>query len=263
MGFFSNLVGISISNTSPEFQQLASRWDAFLKKLDERYHEILQQTADPMDSVIDNLQYDTIIIHNILTALHNQTVEQLSKKVDDGWMKMHAEMDKINAAWSDVGAQRSRGGAFKQYMRNEYDRFEMETYARAARKILANVQAHIDEKKMHRCTQCGAELPIKVYSFMAVNLKCESCGSVNTYQPDDRVRALEYYVINKLADEFAYTDKMNAKFDNSKIKDYYQKYYGYLMENVPDKKEFYERAMNEDIRKMTQNPSFFSDQFLN
>jgi len=37
---------------------------------------------------------------------------------------------------------------------------------------------------------------------MAINIKCESCGSVNTYQPDDRVRVLEYYVIEPFADEY-------------------------------------------------------------
>ncbi|MEO8447128.1 MAG: hypothetical protein ABI528_06510, partial [bacterium] len=101
-------------------------------------------------------------------------------------------------------------------------------------------------------TQCGAELPIKIYSFMSINLKCDSCGSVNTYQPDDRIRALEYYVLNHLAEEQAYPFKQKAKHDKNAQKEYFKTYYGFLMENVPDKKEFYQRDMEERIN----NPFF-------
>jgi len=76
---------------------------------------------------------------------------------------------------------------------------------------------------MHRCTQCAAELPINIYSFMAVNIKCESCGAVNTYQPDDRVRALEYYVIEPLAEEYAIEEKIKGATDKSAMKEYYKK----------------------------------------
>lgn len=73
---------------------------------------------------------------------------------------------------------------------------------------------------------------------MAINLKCDSCGSVNTYQPDDRIRAMEYYVINHLAEEHAFPAKIKARSDKNAQKEYYKMYYGYLMENVPDKKIF-------------------------
>jgi hypothetical protein len=143
---------------------------------------------------------------------------------------------------------------FKNKMEDNFFEYNVDTYSRAARKILENVQKHIDENKLHRCTQCAAELPIKTYSFMAVNLKCDSCGSVNTYQPDDRIRALEYYVINQLAEAQVKDLKKQAKFDKNAGKEYYKSYYGYLMDNVPDKKEFYERQMNERIKWLDSNP---------
>ena len=87
---------------------------------------------------------------------------------------------------------------------------------------------------------------------MSVNLKCESCGSVNTYKPDDRIRALEYYVITHLAEEQAFPAKLRAKHDKNAQKEYFKIYYDFLMENVPDKKEFYEREMNERLN----NPIF-------
>lgn len=239
-------------NNSPEFVKLVERWDTYIAKLKERYYEILKQAEGPLQSVIDNLQYDTVVIHNIKTGLHNQTVEQLFKKAEEGWTKMEAEMHKLGVSFDQINEQHKKSEDFRQWMEWEFGIFEVTTYGKAARKILDNVKKHIDDKKLHRCTQCAAELPIKIYSFMAINIKCDSCGSVNTYQPDDRIRALEYYVLNHLAEEQAYPFKQKAKTDRSAQKEYYKTYYGFLMENVPDKKEFYQKDMEERIN----NPFF-------
>lgn len=242
----------NIDNNSEEFKALVTRWDNYIAKLKERYYEVLKQSEGPLQNVIDNLQYDNVVIHNIKTGLRNQTVEQLSQKADEGWTKMEAEMGKVGASWDQISQQRQKVDQFKQWVDWEFGIFEVTTYGKAARKILDNVKKHIDDKKLHRCTQCAAELPIKIYSFMSINLKCDSCGSVNTYQPDDRIRALEYYVLNHLAEEQAYPFKQKAHNDKEAQKKYFQTYYGFLMENVPDKKDFYQRDMEERIN----NPFF-------
>lgn len=245
-------MGLFNSDTSPEVQALATRWDGFLKKIEGRYYEVLEQTSAPLDDVINGLQYDTVIITNITNGLKNQTVTQLSEKVDSAIDKLEAEMEKAGASRDFKWNQRSKASVIKNWMDIEYSKFEVSLFARAAKKILENVKAHVEEKKMHRCTQCGAELPIKIFSFMAVNMKCESCGSVNTYQPDDRVRCMEYYVITQLAEEHAFPEKLKARTDKSAMKEYYKKFYGYLIENIPDKKEYYER----DLHERLTNPMF-------
>ncbi|MEP7147144.1 MAG: hypothetical protein ABI792_09065 [bacterium] len=246
----------SNDSSSPEFQGLVTRWDNFLVKIKERYHEVLQQAEEPLKNVINNIQYDTVIIHNIKTGLYSQAVEQLSRKVDEGWNKMEAEMGKLGVSRSFITEQHQKSDTFKETLANEFKYFEVSLYGKAARQILENVRKHINENKLHSCTQCGAELPIKIYSFMSVNIKCESCGSVNTYKPDDRIRALEYYVINHLAEEQAFPAKLKAKHDKNAQKEYFKTYYGFLIENVPDKKDFYQREMDERI-----NNPFFSMAF--
>jgi hypothetical protein len=239
-------------DSPPEAQALAARWDGFLKKIEQRYYEVLEQTSAPLDGVINNIQFDNVIIHNIANGLKNQTVTQLSEKMDGAIDKLDGEMDKLGVSRDFKWRERGKVNVLKNWMEIEYLKFEVGLFARAANKILENVKAHINEQKMHRCTQCGAELPIKVFSFVAVNLKCESCGSVNTYQPDDRVRALEYYVITPLAEQAAFDEKLKARTNKEAMKEYYKKFYGYLMENVPDKKEFYER----DLKERLTNPMF-------
>lgn len=232
-------------------QELIARWDNYLNKLRDRFYEVLNSAEEPLNDVINNLQYDNIMIINILNGLKNQTVTQIGAKADEGWSKMRLEIQKINAN-SLIKEQGPKLDIFKNWLEEEFQRYEIKLFARAAKKILENVQKHIDEKKLHRCTQCAGELPIKVYSFMAVNLKCESCGAVNTYQPDDRIRALEYYVIEPLANEYAMEEKILGQKNNAVQKEYWKKFFGYLMENVPDKKEFFQRTMDERLN----NPFF-------
>jgi hypothetical protein len=231
--------------------ELITRWDNYLNKIRDRFYEVLNSAEEPLNDVINNLQYDNVMIINILNGLKNQTVIQLEQKVSEGWSKMKAEIYNSGDR-SLVDTEGLKKVIFCNWMEDEFERYEIKLFARAAKKIQENVQQHIDEKKLHRCTQCAGELPIRVYSFMAINLKCESCGAVNTYQPDDRVRALEYYVIEPLANEFAMEEKIRGKKDKNAQKEYYKKFYGYLMENVPDKKEYFQRTMDERLT----NPMF-------
>ncbi|MFA5404805.1 MAG: hypothetical protein WC358_07725 [Ignavibacteria bacterium] len=232
-------------------QELIARWDNYLNKLRDRFYEVLNSAEEPLNDVINNLQYDNIMIINILNGLKNQTVTQIGAKADEGWSKMRLEIQKVNAN-KLIKEQGPKLDIFKNWLEEEFARYEIKLFARAAKKILENVQKHIDEKKLHCCTQCAGELPIKVYSFMAVNLKCESCGAVNTYQPDDRIRALEYYVIEPLANEYAMEEKILGQKNSTAQKEYWKKFFGYLMENVPDKKEYFQRTMDERLN----NPFF-------
>jgi len=232
-------------------QDLVARWDNYLKKLSDRFYEVLNSAEEPFNEVINGLQYDNIVIINALNGLKDQTVVQLQEKAGEGWDKMQAEIYK-SGSLNLITQQGRKVEVFVNWMVSEFERYEIKLFAKAARKIFDNVQKHIDETKIRRCTQCAADLPVSAYSFMAVNIKCDSCGSVNTYQPDDRVRALEYYVIEPLANEFALEEKIRGRTDKNMMKEYYRKFYGFLMEKVPDKKEFYERTMNERLT----NPHF-------
>jgi hypothetical protein len=140
-------------------QALAARWDGFLKKIEQRYYEVLEQTSAPLDGVINNIPFDNVIIHNIANGLKNQTVTQLSEKMDGAIDKLDGEMDKLGVSRDFKWRERGKVNVLKNWMEIEYLKFEVGLFARAANKILENVKAHINEQKMHRCTQCGAELP--------------------------------------------------------------------------------------------------------
>jgi hypothetical protein len=241
MSLFSN------NDSSAQVAELVSRWNDFLKKIEARFFDVFKQSEQPINNVIDNLQFDNVIIHNICNGLKNQSVTQLSDKADQAASKFESEMNKAGASGKLIHSERSKIHPLKNWMEIEFLKFQTALFARAAEKILDNVKKHIDESKMHRCTQCAADLNINVYSFMALNIKCESCGSVNTYQPDDRVRALEHYVVIPLAEQFAFDEKLKARTDKNAVKAYYQKYYSFIMEKIPDKKQYYQRDMDKRL----------------
>ena len=222
---------------------LMQRLDVFLAKLKMRYQEILDSAKQPLEDTINGLSYDTIILINIFTALRDQAVTQLSRKAEDGYSKMSEQFYKLGISGAEEKAAMGRMKELKIYLETEFTTYETETYSKAAEKILSNVKEHVNETKLHRCTQCGAELPINIYSFMSLNIKCESCGSVNTYIPDDRVRALEYYVLNYFAAEKALPLKLAAIKEGRSGKEYWKDYFEYMMEKIPEKKDQYERTM--------------------
>ena len=41
-------------------EELINRWDTYLGKLKDRFYEILNQTDEPLNDVINNLQYDNV-----------------------------------------------------------------------------------------------------------------------------------------------------------------------------------------------------------
>ena len=236
---------------SPEYKALVDRWNGFLEKIKSRYYEVLEQAKGPMDEMFDTLEFNQMLIYNLLNGLKHQTVEQLTTKTEESWHKMSTELGKVKQPSGGFAKTKQKHLDLLNWMKDDFERYSIKTYANAARKYEENVRKHIDENKLINCVQCGGELPIEVYSFNALNVKCTSCGSVNTYEPDGRIRMLEGGVCH-LADEYAMEEKLKAEDDIKFKAAYYKKYYGFIIEKIPSKKEHYERLMTDKL----SNPVF-------
>src|SRR6266540_3140269 len=117
-------------------EELSQRWDTFLSKLKDRYYEIIKQSEEPLDDVINNLQYDNVVIHNIKNGLHSQTVIQLTQKAEQGWGKMEVEMAKHGKLFGvRKTGEHGKLDDFRTWINNEFLKFEVGLYAKAARKI--------------------------------------------------------------------------------------------------------------------------------
>jgi len=240
---------------SPEYKALTERWDTFLGKIKSRYSEILDQSKEPIHEMISGLEYDSIIMHNVLNGLRNQTEIQLGRKIEESWEKMESELEKMGIHYDHILRIKDKNWELIEWMRDDFERFSIRTFADAARQIEKNIHAAVDPHQIHNCVSCGDQLKVEVFSFQAINVKCEGCGSINTYEPDGRVRQLEG-VYSSFADEFAMEERILKDKDNKHGAPYFKKYYGFLIEKLPSRKEHYERLLNDKLN----NPDFVGKQ---
>jgi hypothetical protein len=228
---------------SPEYTALIDRWNGFLDKIKARYLEVLEQSKEPLNDVIGGLEYDSIIIHNVLNGLKYQSQGQLSKKMEDTWEKVEHEFEKLDIDFDVILKEQKKHHDLTEWMRDDFERFSIRTFADAARQIEKNIHAAVDPNQI--------QLKVEVFAFQAINVKCAGCGTINTYEPDGRVRQLEG-VYSSLADEFAMEEKILKDKSNQYGAPYFKKYYGFIIEKLPQRKEYYERLLNDKLN----NPDF-------
>jgi predicted RNA-binding Zn-ribbon protein involved in translation (DUF1610 family) len=237
-----------MSSTSPEYQALVQRWDGFLGKIKDRYNEVIDMSREPLKEMITGLEYDSIVLHNALQGIKNQSVFQLDKKINEAWEKMENEADKLGINYGLMDTPREKSSKTSKWMWDEFERFSVKIFADAARQIEKNIRSVVDENTINNCVSCAGQLPVEIWAFQAVNVICPNCGSVNTYEPDGRVRAMEG-VIGAYAQEHAVEEwiKHGNGDDKKDSAEYYKKYYTFFIENLPQRKEHYERLLNDKL----------------
>ncbi len=240
-----------MDTNSPEYKALIERWDGFLEKIKSRYTEVIDSSREPLKELISGLEFDSIVVHNALQGIKSQSVFQLDKKIDDTWEKMEAELEKIDINYDHVHPHRAKGEKVSRWMWDQFERFSVSIFADAARQIEKNIRDVVDEDVIHNCISCAGQLPVEVWAFQSVNVKCPNCGSVNTYEPDGRVRQLEG-VYSAYADEFTVEERLLKEEDIKHAANYFKKYYGFIIEKLPQRKEYYERLLNDKL----SNPQF-------
>lgn len=258
-----------------EKKKLIKRWDAFLENIKQRFDEVIEQAEQGTAQMIPSIEYDAISIENAWGGIKNQLFK-LQEKTTDTW---DDKMDDLFGERDDV-TSKERIRELNKYidlnhlLENQYNRAYVKAMADAGRKIYADAQQYIDTNKIHQCKQCGDKMDVVIYSFMAKNIKCNSCGTVNSYEPDPRIQALESYTVDALAKELVidlttkesdlehtihrlHDDRNESGTKEKKEtlitklittrKERVTKYYTYFEINVPDKASYYGRLKEERL----------------
>ena len=257
-------------------KKLIKRWDAFLENIEQRFDEILVQAEQGTAQMIPSIEYDSISISNAWSGIKGQ-LNQLQDKTENAW---DDKMDDLFGDRDDVSSEErlrelNKYQDLNHLLEERYNRAYVKAMADAGRKIYNDAQQHVDTSKIHHCKQCGDKMDVAIYSFMAKNIKCNSCGTVNSYQPDPRIQALESYTINALAEEMVIdlimkesniahnihrlhdlrneigTTEKKEKLENELIvtrKERIEKYYSFFETNVPDKASYYARQKEERLK---------------
>lgn len=182
-------------------QEVIQRWDVFLKKIEERFNQIMTEARAGCEALFDQSQMDPIPITNAMTGVKGQLFD-LKRKIDDTWHeKVEPAMEQAGVGGKEMDRQRERGTDLSDWMEIEFDHTEILVFADAARKIRSAAQLSMD--KQFLCTQCRAELPIPDDIFIAVHVTCQFCNTVNTYEPGTIVRMIDFCA-HHLAQEAAW-----------------------------------------------------------
>ena len=172
--------------------ETAARWDAFLAKIRERGLETLAQAEEGCTMLLDLNALDPQPMTIAWMAIENQ-LHELRQKVDSTWS------EKVEPGFSEGAASRERAKshALDADLERLKDEAELRIFGDAAKKIYA--QALVNLAKAHRCSQCGAAVPLKQAFFRSRHETCPFCSSVNTFVPGSTIAAVEGFCADQLA----------------------------------------------------------------
>ena len=193
---------------TPEQLAIQARWDTFLANIRDRAQNILAEAQPGCLALFVQGGHDPFTMGNALPALRSRLLE-LSAKVQDTWQeKVGHAMSSAGLRWeTGMTEEHQKLGATQKWLKAAYDGFETRLNADAARMLAALLDQKIPIQL--NCTQCGSAMPLP-RAFIAVNVSCGSCRSVNTFEPGE-LRILHSFAIPALARESAWEELWQQK----------------------------------------------------
>jgi hypothetical protein len=244
--------------------ETVARWEGFIAKIKERFEQLMAEAREGCLGLLDLNGLDPQAMGNAWTGMTNQ-VHVLREKVEEIWrIKVEPSLEQAEAAADIVDRECDRGRDFADWMDRQCERTEVEIFAAAADHRLVAARKAMD--KGFRCTQCSAELPIPEAFFRSVNVTCQYCSRVNTFEPGTQVRAVEHFCAHHLSrraalgpwDELKDVERRRRKTRGDRIdilraygranRDYWKAYYGARADLIPAYQQDLEADIDSRIR---------------
>ncbi|MBW1295036.1 hypothetical protein [Aquimarina litoralis] len=236
------------------------RWDTFLSKIKDRFHEVLSKTEEALPLLFEATDFETTTFLNAWTGIYSQA-RDLASKIEDTWF------EKVEETFLDLDLEydskkfvqeRTKGFQLQHELHQELKSYEVRIFADAAKKLVTQVKETLS--KDFSCTQCQAKLPVKDNFFRSYYATCDYCQTVNTFEPGTKARNVEHFAINALGEEAAL--QHHLEYENLKFQNYladrdifskdellipYRKYIEAFLkkriEIIPDYQERYEKDL--------------------
>jgi predicted RNA-binding Zn-ribbon protein involved in translation (DUF1610 family) len=154
---------------------LLERWDGFLKKIDERLREIMEEAAAGLKAIVEQHPTDVLPLTNACSGLDHR-VRELRNRIQQTWEQQ------VEPKFSEVGGEGfldqglDRKADFEQAFDEQWARFKAGAVAHFYRNLWPLAQAAM--QKPVGCSRCGGALPLPV-RHESVSLHCPYCGVVN------------------------------------------------------------------------------------
>lgn len=250
------------------FNETQNRWNNFLKKIEDRFKEVLEKTEAVLPLLFEATDFETITFSNAWQGIYSQASD-LIYKIDDTWE------EKVGEAFEDTGIdfnsnqyiqERDKGYQVKFNLEQRLKSYEVKIFANAAKKLVEKAKETLSNDFC--CTQCQAKLPVKDNFFRSYYSTCEYCQTVNTFEPGTKARNVEHFSIHALGEEAAlehYLQYEQLKFQNyledrevnskdrliMQYRKYVEAYLKKRIEIIPDYNDRYEKDLEAKIALVT------------
>lgn len=192
-GAFKNDTEESDGTQNPKYQELVTKWDAFLKKIEARFDESLAHAAE---AVIDNLQesdYDMSKTMRAWSGIKSQ-ITALAEKVETTFDDNVAPQMLAYVERWDIIDQDQKGVQLAASFRPRIERFEIELEGKVAQQFYNHAIQFLNED--FHCSQCSGKLEVKKDIFRSHYVSCDYCNTVNTFTPNDKIAEIRWVVDN-------------------------------------------------------------------
>lgn len=185
----------------PRVTAVLTRWARFQQQLYQRFCEVLAEAEQGCAALLHQCDHDPGAMGNAWTAMHARAVD-LGTRLHDTWNdEVQPRLDELDADISVEAHARTELDALADRMEIELEGTRLRVFADAARSLWARAQQEAPPS-LH-CTQCGSPIAVPA-TFQAVNVPCESCRALNTYEPGARIRMIEHFCVHPLCEEAAW-----------------------------------------------------------
>jgi hypothetical protein len=194
----------------PTPSQAASRWSAFLDKIEGRFHELVGSSEQALPELVDLSGFELTPFMNALTAVRVQCME-LIHKVETTWhgqveAAFEAELGEGAGPRARIEAERERGEALAFKLEQELRQAEVQIAALAAERIVAQARKTLGAD--FKCSHCSAPLAVKEQFFRSYYVTCQFCQTVNTFEPGTVARQVEHFSVHALAERAALPENL-------------------------------------------------------
>ncbi len=175
-------------------EELISRWDGFLGKIEIRFNESLQHATDACFEQLERTDYDYLTVIKSWMGIKAQ-IHDLVSKIDQTWhAKVEPEMRAIGDFWIDESHKASE---LSDQLTLRLFRYEIELEGTLSQKFYDHA-IKLGDVNLN-CNQCNATINFKKDLFRAQYVTCPYCTSVNTVQPDPKFVQLGWGIVDNIA----------------------------------------------------------------
>ncbi|MEX0272809.1 MAG: hypothetical protein AB3N16_00350, partial [Flavobacteriaceae bacterium] len=177
----------------PEYFALVQKWEIFLKKIEERFHESLVHAEE---AVLENLEVSNFDLTPTLTSwqgIKAQLMQLMDKSETTFDEKVKPQMLEFIEEW-EVIDEEHKGTHLREAMYEQMERFEIVMEGKASLKFYEHALTLLNEH--FHCSQCQAQLEVKKDIFRSHYVSCDYCNTVNTFTPNDKIAQIKWVVDN-------------------------------------------------------------------